>query len=100
MRFWIREIAGWALLGISLAVFYACWQMIVESPTAKLLRAGPFLFIGFILFRGGIHLLRVAVAARVCSKAQEQMAAGNQVRSSAFAGVAARPPVTVPRPPR
>jgi hypothetical protein len=71
-RFWIREIAGWLLviagvyiLTIALAV------LLVPSPTPpKIIEAPGIIFVGFVIFRGGIHLLKVAVAARVCMTAQ------------------------------
>ena len=69
MRFWWRELAGWTLVLLGLVAFYLCIaylfsnHAIFEAPTAA--------FIGFILFRGGIQLLKVAMAARVCSQDQE-----------------------------
>jgi len=65
MRFWIREIAGWALILLGLFIFYLCLVMLVrERPW--LLQAGLLTPIGIFVFRGGIHLLKVAVAARIC----------------------------------
>jgi hypothetical protein len=71
--FWLREVAGWFLVGGSLWLFYLCWQMVVEDR--KFLSAGPFLVIGLFLFRGGLHLLKVAVAARVCNQAHDRLTA-------------------------
>ena len=75
MRFWIREIAGWLLMALGLFVFYWCLGMLSEhdsegKPTPQIAEAGPVMVIGIIIFRGGIHLLKVAVAARVCLTAQ------------------------------
>jgi hypothetical protein len=65
MRFWLRELAGWLLVGLGLFVFYVCFALLlVERPL--ILRTGPLVLIGIIIFRGGIHLLKIAVAARVC----------------------------------
>jgi hypothetical protein len=72
MRFWIREILGWALVLLGLAVFWICFLMLVSRPPL-LLQAGMLTFIGFILFRGGLHLLKVAVAARICLHAERQI---------------------------
>ncbi len=69
MRFWIRELLGWLLIGLGLYVFFVCYAILVR-PGPHLLEAGPLTFIGFVIFRGGIHLLKVATAARVCLHAQ------------------------------
>ena len=72
MRFWLRELAGWLLIGLGLYVFFTCYTILVTRQP-QLLEAGPLTFIGFILFRGGIHLLKVATAARICLHAQTQI---------------------------
>jgi hypothetical protein len=72
MRFWMRELAGWLLIVLGLYVFLICYSILV-SPGPHLLEAGPLTFIGFIIFRGGIHLLKVATAARICLHAQRQI---------------------------
>ena len=71
MRFWVRELAGWALVGLGLFVFYAVYIILLQ-PAPRILESGPLAFIGFIIFRGGIHLLKVAVAARICLYAHKQ----------------------------
>jgi hypothetical protein len=83
MRFWLREIIGWLLVGLGLLTFYLCWVLLNRvlpgeggglTPWPGLIEVGPLAFIGFIIFRGGIHLLKVAVAARICVLAQERLA--------------------------
>jgi hypothetical protein len=71
MRFWLRELAGWLLVGLGLFMFYVCFSVLL-TDRPYLLEAGPLTLIGIIVFRGGIHLLKVAVAARVCLHAQKQ----------------------------
>jgi hypothetical protein len=71
MRYWVRELAGWVLVGVGLLVFYACYDFLVNRQVVE---AGGLTVIGIFLFRGGIHLLKMAVAARVCLEAQERMA--------------------------
>jgi hypothetical protein len=73
MRFWWRELAGWALVLLGLLVFYVCIVFLL-GPQHTILEAPTVAFIGFILFRGGIQLLKVAVAARICMQTQEQAA--------------------------
>jgi hypothetical protein len=84
MRFWIREIAGWGLVLLGLLVFYQCYLLLnrtgVDRDTngvervvlrPQYIAAGQWSIIGIFLFRGGIHLLKVAVAARVCLEARD-----------------------------
>ena len=73
MRYWGREIAGWLLIGLGLFAFYLSYLFLVAEPGHLILEAGPVAFMGFVIFRGGIHLLKVAVAARVCLEAQERL---------------------------
>jgi hypothetical protein len=72
MSFWVREIAGWLLVLLGLFIFYICF--------AILLGRGPLFgeafiltVIGIVVYRSGIHLLKVAVAARVCMHAQARL---------------------------
>jgi len=76
MRFWIREIMGWILVGLGLFLFYMC---VVLFFNHLVLQVGPLFVIGIVVFRGGIHLLKVAVAARICLQAQETMSSGHSV---------------------
>lgn len=59
--YWSREIAGWALILLGLAAF---WNAYVLLLSKRIFQAGPTVFIGFIVFRGGVHVLKVAVAAQ------------------------------------
>ncbi len=76
MRFWLRELAGWLLVGLGLYVFLICAELLLarDLDWPQFIQAGPLIFIGFIVFRGGIHLLKVAIAARVCMQAQAEAA--------------------------
>jgi hypothetical protein len=70
MRFWIREIAGWLLVGLGLFIFYKAYEF---CRFRMLLEAWPVTVFGIFVFRGGIHLLKVAVAARICLQAQDRL---------------------------
>jgi hypothetical protein len=67
--FWIREIAGWVLLVLGLAAFYIVYFVLLRN--GRIFESGPMALVGIFLFRGGIHLLKVAVAARICQQQPE-----------------------------
>jgi hypothetical protein len=92
MRFLTREVLGWALLLLGLYVFYKAYGMLREDPVHHYVGGSGMIVVGIIIFRGGIHLLKVAVAAQVCLRAAEAAEAGQPAP-------AARPPSrAVPRP--
>lgn len=70
MRFWLRELAGWLLVCLGLLIFYACFVLLANHFITE---AGPLVVVGIFVFRGGIHLLKTAIAARVCLHANAQM---------------------------
>ena len=70
MNFWVREVAGWVLVLLGVAAFALSIRFLTQHYWIE---AGLPSLIGFFLFRGGIHLLKVAVAARVCMQAQAEM---------------------------
>jgi hypothetical protein len=76
MRFWFRELIGWILVALGLAVFGFCLWSLTQRPAPGvigLLEAPFFTVIGIFVFRGGIHLLKVAVAARISLRTREDM---------------------------
>lgn len=66
MSVWLRELAGWVLLGAGLAAFAVCYFVFLLQR--RVIEAAALAFIGFIVFRGGMHLLRVAIAARAATE--------------------------------
>ncbi len=70
MRFWLRELAGWVLIWLGLAGFAISLRLLTQHYWIE---AGLPSLIGFFLFRGGIHLLKVAIAARICLQAQDKL---------------------------
>jgi hypothetical protein len=66
MTLWLREILGWLLLGIALAVFLLCYQAL---QVRRVFDCIPLAFIGYTVFRGGLHLIKVATAARLAKTA-------------------------------
>lgn len=67
---WVREILGWVLLAIGLWLFYVAY--FVWMKNFRWLYVWPCIIMGLIVFRGGIHVLKVAVAARVCRTAPSE----------------------------
>jgi hypothetical protein len=68
--FIVREIAGWLLVVLGLLAFYESWRMLWA---AMIFETPPMVVIGFVIFRGGIHLLKVSVAARAAQKANREL---------------------------
>jgi len=72
MNFWLREFLGWAMILLGVATFYLCVVLLLDG---SIIEAGQLTVVGIVLFRGGVHLLKVAVAARVCTRVEKQLAA-------------------------
>ncbi len=68
--YWVREVAGWFLLGISLLMFLVVYDY---CETRRIFEGAILAVVSIFVFRGGIHLLKVAVAARICSRAQDRL---------------------------
>jgi hypothetical protein len=70
MRFayWSREIAGWVLVLAGLYAFVVAYDLLLSK---RIFEAAPMVFIGFIVFRGGVHVLKVAVAAQAARSLPE-----------------------------
>ena len=66
--YWAREIAGWILVVAGLFAFVMAWGLLMNR---RIFEAAPMTFIGFIVFRGGIHILKVAVAAQAARLATD-----------------------------
>jgi hypothetical protein len=73
MRFWVREALGWFLVLLGLFLFYWDLSLLLADRVPKYLEAMGMLPIAIFVFRGGIQLLKVAVAARMCSYAQHEL---------------------------
>jgi hypothetical protein len=72
----IREIAGWALVLLGVLIFgEACLRVF----NRRIFDAGPLMFIGFVIFRGGLHLVKVATAARACQMGVKEIVTERKV---------------------
>jgi hypothetical protein len=68
--YWSREVAGWGLILAGLYVFVRTYDLLLDK---RVFEAAPMAFIGFIIFRGGIHVLKVAVAAQAARSLPESI---------------------------
>jgi hypothetical protein len=96
MSHWWREVCGWALVAIGLLTFFVTYVQFLSR--GLIFESGPLTFIGFIVFRGGIHLLKVAVAAQSAGEAvvpAPRAAPAVPMRSPV---VGQKPPAVVPGP--
>ncbi len=73
MNFWTREFAGWILVVLGLYLFSRCY-VLLTGPEHRILEGGILTLVGIMLFRGGIHLLKIATAAHICLEANERFA--------------------------
>lgn len=67
---WLREAAGWVLLGTGLAAFAVCYFVFLLP--GRILEAGALMVVGITIFRGGTHLLKVAIAAKAAREIERQ----------------------------
>jgi hypothetical protein len=65
MQLWTREIVGWVLIVLGVYVLFRA-LLLLTGGNQFMLEGGTVTVIGIVLFRGGIHLLKIAVAARLC----------------------------------
>ena len=70
MSYWLREVMGWVLVAFGLAVFCLVLLHLIEGAVYQTM---GMIVVGVFTFRGGIHLLKVAIAARVCAEAATKM---------------------------
>jgi hypothetical protein len=68
LAYWSREIAGWVLVLGGLYAFLVAYDLLLGK---RIFEAAPMVFIGFIVFRGGVHVLKVAVAAQAARNLPE-----------------------------
>jgi hypothetical protein len=73
VRYLMRELAGWGLIALALSIFYKIYLFCMDPVEHRQIEEICLAFIGIFIFRGGIHLLKMAVAARICREAQERL---------------------------
>jgi hypothetical protein len=73
MRFLIREIAGWGLVAIGLLIFVLVYELCTHEPDHRYMEAMTMTVIGIFVFRGGVNVLKTAIAARACQEVQDRL---------------------------
>jgi hypothetical protein len=69
---WLREIFGWICLVLGLWLLFQCFLMLAATPP-RVIQVIPLTFVAFVIFRAGIHLLKVSAASLICLRAQQQI---------------------------
>lgn len=64
--FWIREIAGWALVIIALVMVQTGLVYLSNLDRPKVVEAGVVIIGSLGVLRAGILLIRISTAARIC----------------------------------
>lgn len=64
--FWIREIAGWALVGCGLWLVNTGLTLVTSMDSPRIVEAGVVMFAAMAVMRSGILLIRISTAARIC----------------------------------
>ncbi len=86
-----REVAGWLGLIAGMGVFGITLGLLMDQ---RLFEAVPATFIGFVVFRGGVHLLKSSLALQAvlaAEKARESVARGRTGSGSGRGPMAAHP---------
>jgi hypothetical protein len=70
MTYWWRELSGWLLIGLSILGFVLVYELAMGHFLAEM---WVIAVISLVVFWGGIQLLKVAIAARICQQAQDRL---------------------------
>ena len=70
MKYWWRELSGWLLICLSMLGFVLVYKLGLGHYLAEM---WVIAVISLVVFWGGIQLLKVAIAARICHQAQDRL---------------------------
>lgn len=68
MMLWVREIAGWLLIGIALYLVRLAVLFVIDLEAPRITEGTVLVLASFGILRTGLHLIRLATAARLCAK--------------------------------
>jgi len=89
MSYWLRETLGWMLVGLGLIAFgFVYFNFLLQKRVVEAVILG---FIGFTVFRGGMHLLKVAMAARAAREVRKEVTAAKQLKAVRLPGADRNP---------
>lgn len=64
--FWLREIAGWALVVMALYLMYVALVFLMDLQSPRVVEAGVIVIAGLGVLKAGVLLVRISTAARIC----------------------------------
>lgn len=64
--FWLREIAGWAMVVMALYLMYVALVFLMDLQSPRVIEAGVVVIAGLGVLKAGTLLIRIATAARIC----------------------------------
>ncbi|MFO0923034.1 MAG: hypothetical protein U0905_11175 [Pirellulales bacterium] len=66
MFFWIREMLGWGLVLVALVMIWIGMRWIMDLDSPRIFESAVVLMASLGVMRGGILMIRISTAARVC----------------------------------
>ena len=67
------KLAAVGMLAISAVIFVLVYELCTHEPDHRYMEAMTMTVIGIFVFRGGVNVLKTAVAARACQEAQDRL---------------------------
>ncbi|XZE46620.1 hypothetical protein SH467x_001910 [Pirellulaceae bacterium SH467] len=68
MFFWLREIAGWALVGLALYILWIGLGFLSDLNNPKIIESSVLNLAGLGVLKAGLTLIRLSTTARIALK--------------------------------
>jgi hypothetical protein len=68
MFFWLREIAGWGLVGLSLYMLWIGLGFLSDLSNPKIIESSVLNLAGLGVLKAGLTLIRLSTTARIAIK--------------------------------
>lgn len=72
MLFWMRELAGWAMVAVGLLLAGQALLFAMNTTDPKIVEASVLMFGSIGILRAGVLLIRISTAARLCRESRER----------------------------